>query len=52
MILAFEWVGSAMLRRPGREILVGWHVERGYMWPYVLAAYLVSPLVVGSLFGP
>lgn len=48
MILAFEWIGSFILRRPVREILEGWHIERGYMWPYVLLAYLVSPLIIGS----
>lgn len=47
--LAFEWAGSLLIRRPVHEILVGWHVERGYMWPYVLLAYLVSPLVAGAL---
>jgi hypothetical protein len=46
-ILAFEWVGSLMLRRPVHEILIGWHVENGYMWPYVLATYLLSPMIVG-----
>jgi hypothetical protein len=45
--LSFEWVGSLLVRRPIREILVGWHVERGYLWPYVLATYLLAPLVVG-----
>jgi len=49
MILAFEWIGSFILRRPVREILEGWHIERGYMWPYVLLAYLLSPLIVGSM---
>ena len=49
MVLAFEWVGSFLLRRPVHEILEGWHVENGYMWPYVLAAYLLSPLLVGLL---
>jgi hypothetical protein len=49
MVLAFEWVGSFLLRRPVHEILEGWHVENGYMWPYVLAAYFFSPLVVGLL---
>lgn len=49
MILVFEWIGSFILRRPVHEILEGWHIERGYMWPYVLLAYLASPLVVGSL---
>jgi hypothetical protein len=47
LVLAFEWVGSFLLRRPPREILEGWHIERGYMWPYVLAAYFLSPLAVG-----
>lgn len=52
MVLAFEWVGSFLIRRPVREILVGWHVERGYLWPYVLLTYLCSPLVVGVLLAP
>lgn len=52
MILAFEWGGSLLIRRPVREILVGWHINRGYMWPYVLAAYLLSPLLVGVLLHP
>lgn len=51
MVLAFEWVGSLILRRRVHEILEGWHVEKGYMWPYVLLAYLFSPLVVGLLLG-
>lgn len=52
MILAFEWVGSFLIRRPVHEILEGWHVERGFMWPYVLATYLLSPLIVGIIFSP
>jgi hypothetical protein len=52
LILAFEWIGSFILRRPVHEILVGWHVERGYMWPYVLLAYLLSPLIAGTLLQP
>lgn len=51
MVLAFEWVGSLLIRRSVKEILVGWHVERGYMWPYVLLTYLLSPLIVGVLLG-
>ena len=47
--LAFEWGGSLLLRRPVREVLVGWHVRQGYLWPWVLATYLLSPLVVGLL---
>lgn len=50
--LAFEWFGSALMRRPIHEILIGWHVNRGYMWPYVLAAYLLAPLIVGELLDP
>lgn len=50
--LAFEWVGSFIIRRPVQEILEGWHIERGYMWPYVLLTYLLSPLVVGLLLNP
>ncbi len=49
MILAFEWIGSLIIRRPVHEILEGWHVERGYMWPYVLLAYFLSPVIVGLL---
>ena len=52
MVLAFEWIGSFLLRRPVHEILEGWHVENGYMWPYVLLAYLSSPLIVGVLLSP
>jgi transposase len=36
LTLVFEWGGSLLLRRPVDEILVGWHVTEGYMWPYVL----------------
>ena len=50
--LAFEWVGSLLLRRPVAEILVGWHVEHGYLWPYVLLVYLVAPVVVGTVLHP
>lgn len=52
MVLAFEWIGSFLMRRPVHEILEGWHVENGYMWPYVLLAYLASPLIVGVLLSP
>ncbi len=46
--LLFEWGGSLAMGRPVAEILVGWNVLAGYMWPYVLAAYLFSNLVIGS----
>jgi hypothetical protein len=49
LVLLFEWAGSLLLRRPVHEILEGWHVESGYMWPYVLATYLFSPLLMGLL---
>lgn len=52
LILAFEWIGSFILRRPVREILEGWHIEKGFMWPYVLAAYLLAPLIVALIFHP
>jgi hypothetical protein len=45
--LVFEWGGSLLVRRPVRDVLVGWHVERGYLWPYVLAAYVLAPVVAG-----
>lgn len=49
LTLIFEWGGSLLIRRPVHEILIGWHVNLGYMWPYVLAAYALSPLIVGSI---
>jgi hypothetical protein len=52
MVLAFEWIGSFLLRRPVHEILEGWHIERGFMWPYVLVTYFMSPLIVGLVFDP
>jgi len=52
LILVFEWGGSLLIRRPVHEILIGWHVERGYMWPYVLLTYLLAPLIVGAVLHP
>ena len=52
MVLAFEWIGSFIILRPVHEILEGWHIEKGYMWPYVLLAYFLSPLIVGLLLSP
>ena len=37
---------SLILRRTVHEILEGWYVENGHMWPYVLATYFLSPLIV------
>ena len=51
-MLAFEWGGSLLIRRPVHEILIGWHIEHGYMWPYVLLTYLLSPLIIGWLLHP
>lgn len=51
-ILVFEWGGSFLMRRPVAEILVGWHVRDGYLWPYVLLTYFVAPLAIGLLFSP
>jgi len=48
----FEWGGSLMLRRPVEEILVGWNVFAGYMWPYVMLAYLSANLIVGLALHP
>lgn len=45
--LAFEWGGSLIIGRSFEEILVGWNVAGGYMWPFVLAAYFISNLTVG-----
>jgi hypothetical protein len=45
--LIFEWGGSLLVGRPVSEILIGWNIFRGYMWPYVLLTYLLSPLIVG-----
>ena len=52
-ILAFEWIGSFILRRPVREILEGWNINKGFMWPDALALLtLPSPLMVGLVFHP
>jgi len=52
LTLAFEWGGSLALGRPVQEILVGWNISAGYMWPYVLMAYFSSNPIVGTLFHP
>jgi len=52
LTLAFEWLGSFALGRSVEEILVGWNVFAGYMWPYVLLTYLLSNLVVGTVLHP
>jgi len=49
LTLLFEWAGSFAIGRPVSEILVGWNIFAGYMWPYVLLAYLLSNLIVGTV---
>jgi hypothetical protein len=50
--LMFEWGGSLLIGRPVEEILIGWNIFAGYMWPYVLLTYLLSNLIVGVLLHP
>lgn len=49
LTLIFEWGGSFAMGRPVQEILVGWNIFAGYMWPYVLLSYLLAPLIVGTI---
>lgn len=49
-ILDFEWGGSFLMHHPVKEILIGWHIENGYMWPYVLIIYFLSPTITGLIF--
>ena len=51
LTLLFEWVGSLAIGRPVSEIQIGWNNFAGYMWPYVLLAYLLSNLIVGTTCG-
>ncbi|HVP23613.1 MAG TPA: hypothetical protein VMS77_06850 [Conexivisphaerales archaeon] len=50
--LIFEWGGSLATGRPVSEILIGWNVLAGYIWPFVLLTYASSNLVVGLLLHP
>lgn len=52
LTLAFEWLGSFAIGRSVEEILVGWNIFAGYMWPYVLLAYLLSNFFVGKILHP
>ena len=47
--LILEWGGSLLVGRPVSEILIGWNIFKGYMWPYVLLTYLLSNLIVGTI---
>ena len=48
----FEWGGSFILRRSVDDILTGWNILAGYMWPYVMLTYLLSNLIVGTVLHP
>ena len=50
--LLFEWGGSFLMGRPVEEILIGWNIFAGYLWPYVLFTYLFSNLIVGLALHP
>lgn len=52
LTLLFEWGGSFAIGRPVDEILIGWNVFEGYMWPYVLLAYFSSAFIVGTILKP
>ena len=48
LTLLFEWGGSFIMGRSVEEILVGWNITKGYMWPYVLGAYFFANLIIGT----
>ena len=52
LTLLFEWGGSLAIGRPVEEILIGWNIFAGFMWPYVLLTYLLSNLIVGATLHP
>lgn len=52
LTLIFEWVGSLAIGRPITEILIGWNIFAGYIWPYVLLTYLLSNLIIGTVLHP
>lgn len=52
LTLIFEWGGSLVIGRSVEEILVGWNIFAGYMWPYVLLSYLLAPIIVGKMINP
>lgn len=52
LTLMFEWGGSFAIGHPVEEILIGWNIFAGYMWPYVLLTYLLSNLIVGVILHP
>lgn len=52
LTLIFEWGGSLAIGRSVEEILVGWNIFVGYMWPYVLLSYLLAPIIVEKIINP
>ncbi len=52
LTLLFEWGGSFIIRRPVEEIVIGWNIFAGYMWPYVLLTYFSANLIVGTVLHP
>jgi hypothetical protein len=50
--LLFEWGGSLATGGSVQEILVGWNIFNGHMWPYVLLTYLFANLIVGTVLRP
>jgi hypothetical protein len=52
LTLLFEWGGSLLIGRPVSEIVIGWQVWKGYLWPFVLVAYVSANLLVGLLLHP
>lgn len=51
LTLIFEWIGSLAIGRSVEDILIGWNIFKGYMWPYVLVTYFTSNIFVGFLIG-
>ncbi len=52
LTLLFEWGGSLVIGRSVQEILIGWNVFAGYMWPFVLLSYLLANLILGTTLHP
>ena len=52
LTLVFEWGGGFLIGHSVEEILVGWNISTGYMWPYVLLTYLLSNLIIGTILHP
>jgi len=48
----FEWGGSFIPGRSVEDILIGWNIFAGYVWPYVMLAYVLANLIVGVTLHP